>query len=355
MRNPFTTPPQQPTQTKPGHLNQEQVQQFFRDGFLQLDNFYDIATDLEPCRKATEDLVEFEVAQRLLKGGKITNDHKNLDLFHRLTALHSEMEGASVILHKLMILPEAYQKLWTNTKMLNVMEQLIGPDVDIAGHPVWNLRPKTPQNTFHDVPWHQDSAYLDETSYGTLQVTCWIPLIDTCAKNGCLQVVRGGHKANKIASHKGCYQNTWYIWTDGEDLETELGVNLETDVVTCEVPYGGVLLFSNLLPHRSLPNMSDEIRWSLDLRYQDASKPASFYGIKDGIMLRSQSNPSYVPDWDSWNILDRTKKQGELVGTDVVSDEFDFTITGPWMSRWPMVHENQHSARMKNRDRKSVV
>lgn len=29
-------------------------------------------------------------------------------------------------------------------------------------------------------------------------------------------------------------------------------VNVEKDTVTCEIPFGGLLLFSNILPHRRL-------------------------------------------------------------------------------------------------------
>ena len=56
------------------------------------------------------------------------------------------------------------------------------------GHPVWNLRTKTPQNEQTTVPWHQDNAYLDTSSLRTLQPTAWVPLIDTNMKNGCMQV-----------------------------------------------------------------------------------------------------------------------------------------------------------------------
>lgn len=48
---------------------------------------------------------------------------------------------------------KAFKELWTSERLLNVVEQLIGPD--IAGHPVWNLRTKTPQNEATTVPWHQ--------------------------------------------------------------------------------------------------------------------------------------------------------------------------------------------------------
>lgn len=48
---------------------------------------------------------------------------------------------------------KAFRDVWSNDRLLNVVEQLIGPD--IMGHPVWNLRTKTPQNEATTVPWHQ--------------------------------------------------------------------------------------------------------------------------------------------------------------------------------------------------------
>ena len=45
--------------------------------------------------------------------------------------------------------------------MLNIVEQIIGPD--IAGSPVWNLRTKCPKNEATVVPWHQ-GKYNDSNS-----------------------------------------------------------------------------------------------------------------------------------------------------------------------------------------------
>ena len=53
---------------------------------------------------------------------------------------------------------QAYGNVWANERLLNVVEQLIGPD--IAGNPVWNLRTKTPQNDATTVPWHQGGFLL---------------------------------------------------------------------------------------------------------------------------------------------------------------------------------------------------
>lgn len=48
---------------------------------------------------------------------------------------------------------QSFADLWSNERLLNLVEQLIGPE--IMGHPVWNLRTKTPQNEATTVPWHQ--------------------------------------------------------------------------------------------------------------------------------------------------------------------------------------------------------
>jgi len=52
--------------------------------------------------------------------------------------------------------------------MLNLVEQLLGT-ADIEGHPVWNLRTKTPQNEATNVPWHQGK--LSGRSHKSSQVT----------------------------------------------------------------------------------------------------------------------------------------------------------------------------------------
>ena len=53
-----------------------------------------------------------------------------------------------------MLCVQAFQDIWANERLLNVAEQLLGTS-DIIGHPVWNLRCKTPNSKATTVPWHQ--------------------------------------------------------------------------------------------------------------------------------------------------------------------------------------------------------
>jgi hypothetical protein len=224
------------------------------------------------------------------------------------------------------------------------VEQFIGPN--IAGHPVWNLRTKTPVNEELTVPWHQDNAYLDDNCLITHQLTAWIPFIDANAVNGCMQVVKGGHRAGKTATHTCCAGNTWYIDLAEDEMEKSLGVNMKTDVVTCEVPMGGILFLNNCIPHRSLENYSDKTRWSLDLRWQDPAKPTGFEGIKNCVVMRTADNPNHVIDWDEFANTDRNKMQKTSLGVDE-EDEFDTTVHGQWMTRWEITNHNRHTEALK--------
>ena len=47
--------------------------------------------------------------------------------------------------------------MYQNEKLLNALEQLLGPDVGAS--PVWNTRPKTPGHRETHVQWHQ-GAYI---------------------------------------------------------------------------------------------------------------------------------------------------------------------------------------------------
>ncbi len=146
------------------------------------------------------------LADKLYNGGKIKDKCENAGFYERLILLEKQFKGVSVLHHKQGFLPVGFRNLWTNERLLNMVEQLIGPNIageireswafDIpdssllqpAGHPVWNLRTKTPHNEQATVPWHQDNAYLDSSALHTFQPTAWIPLIDANMENGCMQV-----------------------------------------------------------------------------------------------------------------------------------------------------------------------
>lgn len=71
------------------------------------------------------------LVDKLYKGGKIKDKCENAGFYERLTLIEQQFKGAAVLLHKMGHFPEGFRKIWSNERLLNVVEQLIG--LDIAG------------------------------------------------------------------------------------------------------------------------------------------------------------------------------------------------------------------------------
>lgn len=69
------------------------------------------------------------IAEKLFRGKKIMDKCEKAGFYERMILLEQQFKGGTVLLHKLGYLPPAFQNLWTNERLLNVVEQLIGPDI----------------------------------------------------------------------------------------------------------------------------------------------------------------------------------------------------------------------------------
>ena len=66
-----------------------------------------------------------------------------------------------------------------------------------------------------------------------------------------------------------------------------------------------MIICLTLPPLSSLNNQSDKVRWSLDLRWQRVDKPVGFFGLKEGVQMRSSTDPNFKINWEGFNALDR--------------------------------------------------
>ncbi len=107
-----------------------------------------------------------------------------------------------------------------------------------------------------------------------------------------------GHKVGTTLTHTYCAGDTWYVDLPESEIEKAYNINAQKAAVNCEVPFGGLVFLNNCIPHRSLENFSDKVRWSLDLRWQDPSKPVGFHGLKDALPMRKEGQPDYNINWE---------------------------------------------------------
>ena len=221
-------------------LSHQQITEFHHNGYLVVEDVFDWRTDLVPVLEEVSAVCD-----------ELDAEGKNID-----EIVEAIWDGQ---LHG-----PAFFDLITNPKLLDVAESLVGPEIIASS--VYRLRPKLPGHRKSPVPWHQDSAYFSPNCDSSLIITAWIPLVDATEENGCLWVIPHGHKAGKVLPHK---RSGSYLEAYGFALG-----NMKSPVCV-PVTAGGVLLMTNLTPHASFENKTAEIRWSMDIRYQNAAAPTN--------------------------------------------------------------------------------
>ena len=245
-------------------------------------------------------------ARELYSIGRLSNTYKNEPFERRLALICEENTEIYEDIDIPAFLGEGIFEFLGNEHLMDVVESIVGPE--IICNPIQHTRAKLPQsfvptdtgdNTENKqkrtqmveanvAPWHQDAQVHQEEADSTFILTVWIPLVDVTPENGCLQIIPGLHKENIVLWWKG---PGWGL--DQEDIENR-------HVETLPMRKGSVLLMHKLIPHCSTPNLTNGIRWSMDLRYQKKGTPTG-RALYPHFVTRSRSHPeSKYTDYNDW-------------------------------------------------------
>ncbi len=255
---------------KDGKLSGEQIEFFHREGYLVVENVFD-TSELTPLRKELATGIDQKISE-LVAEGILENTYDGDSFETRLAKIYHDNEdiGRQIMYHLEGLGGGGYHgcemfNLIQHPNMLKLAESILGPE--LVSSAIYRLRTKIPGDIMKVVPWHQDSGYFSSHCDSHLILTCWIPLVDVSRENGCLEVIPRSHRSG-IVDHYECGDRPGYLLIKDEDLP-ETGES----TIAAEIKAGSVLLLTNLTAHCSLPNLTDGIRWSVDLRYQSAAVP----------------------------------------------------------------------------------
>jgi ectoine hydroxylase-related dioxygenase (phytanoyl-CoA dioxygenase family) len=157
--------------------------------------------------------------------------------------------------------------LATDPRVLDLVEDLLGPDVVVWGTHFFCKMPGDGRT----VGWHQDATYWALTP--TRTVTAWIAIDDSDAGNGGMQTIPGSHRHGPLPVRPEGSGSTNVLWEQAQGWES-LG---QPQCLT--IPAGWCTLHSDLLVHGSEANASTRRRCGLTVRYAAAE----------------------VRSWDGWN------------------------------------------------------
>ena len=210
----------------PKILSEDAVEQYRRDGY-----YYPLNV-LEPAEIVANraHLEAFETAQgHPLKGGQRNKSH---------------------------LLFRWVDDLMRNTRILDAVEDLIGPDILCWNTLFWIK--EAGSESF--VSWHQDYNYWGLDSQDL--VTVWLALSPASVESGCMRVLPGSHK-NGSMPHADKY-NDDNMLTRGQEISK--GVD-ETKAVAMPLAAGQASFHNVQMAHASGPNLSSDRRIGLSLHY----------------------------------------------------------------------------------------
>ena len=294
------------------HLSPEQLRSFEKNGFLAVDSLLE-ESDLSPVEQEYAQLLDRVASDLYIKGaissrfaalafgdryGRILGEFPELHRYFNISLplINGEINEAEFVMHDG---PAAFGLL-RSAKLLDVAESLLGGE--LMSNPVQQVRMKTPVRSLDreraehsnvgTTTWHQDTVALTPDADQTQMLTIWVAITEATVENGCLMSIPGSHKGGTV---QHC---------PGKLIAAEMYV---PDVLIgnrqpqpLPLGKGGVILFDKHNIHCAMPNRSERLRWSFDLRYSVTGKPTGRPAFP-GFVARSRANPeSELRDPVAW-------------------------------------------------------
>jgi hypothetical protein len=274
------------------------MQQLDERGFAVVEGVLEPERDLRPVLDEYEDVLD-RAARDLLSQGLVTSAHADLPFARRLILLTRE-SGSSLGRYFDVSLPQngirsdtpihtgpACFRLLTNERLLDLAQQFTGPEISVS--PVGHVRIKLPEHTLEagadglmsKIPWHQDNGVILPEADQSRILTVWIPINEATLENGCLQVLPTP-RTQELIEH--CPTGPGGPHIPDSYLERRQPVPLP-------MRPGSVLLLHSRTVHSSLENQTaDQVRISMDLRYQSPDQPSG-RPMFPSFVARSRSHP----------------------------------------------------------------
>jgi phytanoyl-CoA hydroxylase len=232
-------------------------EQFRQDGFLLIKNYLDKSTVENIYREARE---IFATQIKHVTGRTV--DINNRDEFENAMFEFFEKDFTAfrntglTVQHCLSL-----HQFAVSEKIVNLLKE-IGIEQPVVGaRPAmqFNSRFLSKDGSKH---WKLDAHQDWRTGQGSLDSTViWFPLVDAGADLGALQVIPQSHKIGLLASSTSGYQGGITDQLNNEDF------------IQTEFQIGDLLIFSAFLVHQSGNNITKNIRWSVQLRYNNLAEP----------------------------------------------------------------------------------
>ena len=242
-------------------LNTDQLAAFQRDGFIIVDDFFAFS-ELETFQGALLSVIR----SQLRKAGLDPEGFIGREFGAAMATLENNSHRHVAEIYNILAnLPE-FLRLVAKPAYTHLANQMLGRAKQA---PLYSMtcrcRVDPPQDTVVFAEWHQEIFYsVPESRF----ILVWAPLLrDVTTQNGALQVCVGSHKHGIVKQS----------WEQPEGRHRQMFIDPEFisshEQRSLELRLGQLLFFSPYLVHKSGPNISDEVRFTLIGAFHDVDNP----------------------------------------------------------------------------------
>ena len=291
-------------------MSRSQQDHFETEGYVVVGGAIDPDRWIAPILREYESVLD-RLAEHLLVAGRIISLYEHLPFGERFVEICAESNETNAQFFDFS-LPQAGVRydtpMWHGPAvfdmlrcpdLLDLVEAFIGPE--IYSNPVQHVRIKAPESREARDPvsgalkmgatnWHQDNGVVLPEADDTQILTVWFPLSSVGVEHGCLQVVPGSHRQGLMV----------HCPAGPGGLQVPERVASRDGAIPLPMKPGDLLFIDKLTLHNSLPNLSNEIRISFDLRYNPIGQPTGRSAFP-GFVARSRQAPeTELGDAEEW-------------------------------------------------------
>jgi hypothetical protein len=218
-------------------LSQEELQAYYRDGFVIKRNFFSEAE--------TNLLYQLSIDETVIGNSMDFNDQSGNRT--RLTLWFTPGDDSFGLMSR-------------SERMVNAVVALLGTEGEVC-HFHSKVMQKEPK-VGGAWEWHQDYGYWYKNGflYPEAMISVMVALTEATKENGCLQVLKGSHKMQR-------FEHGFAGEQQGADMDFVNVAEKICKLVYVELNPGDTLFFHSNILHRSAANTSERSRWSIISAY----------------------------------------------------------------------------------------
>ena len=172
---------------------------------------------------------------------------------------------------------QVFLDLCRHPEILDMVEQLIGPDIVLWGSQLFCK----PAGDGQAVPWHQDGQYWPLDPMAT--VTVRIAFDGSTPENGCMRYIPGSHKSRRLEHHEFTSAAHMALKQQIPDID-------ESQAVDDVLQPGMLSIHDVFLLHGSAENRSTRRRSDYAIRYM----PATTRYVRDPDLPTNRNAPAHI-------------------------------------------------------------